>query len=303
MDATLTCFHTLLLEVGAAAEVVLTVAVTPASRRLRLLQLEAPPLAGASGGVPLRADWKRGEGRVSKNEPQGDASHMDSGGLASGTTAGSSGPLAQSRVIVFISTTADRHPVTLSVINWLVLPVYKSGISRRERSADASSPQAERKQDLHRTTEQTSPKGPENIYQMRFSNICSRRTSRWTFFFSSSQKRACRQTGWCKRFQDVQNKHTVEMKLTRSSPNRKISLLFWSKRPDTEWVQANSWRNYELADQRKIWRVFVLQTVATFCVYIVRLLVFCLNFCYFDVMLNCVLVSSVCNDANVAAVA
>lgn len=78
-DATLTCFHTLLLEVRAAAEVVLTVAVTPASRRLHLLQLEAPPLAGASGSVPLRADWKRGEGRVSKNKQQGDASHVDSG--------------------------------------------------------------------------------------------------------------------------------------------------------------------------------------------------------------------------------
>lgn len=61
-DATLTCFHTLLLEVRAAAEVVLTVAVTPASRRLHLLQLEAPPLAGASGGVPLRADWKGARG-------------------------------------------------------------------------------------------------------------------------------------------------------------------------------------------------------------------------------------------------
>lgn len=61
-DATLTCFHTLLLEVRAAAEVVLTVAVTPASGRLHLLQLEAPPLAGASGGVPLRTNWQGARG-------------------------------------------------------------------------------------------------------------------------------------------------------------------------------------------------------------------------------------------------
>lgn len=59
----LTCFYTLLLEVGAAAEVVLTVAVAPASGRLHLLQLIAPPLAGAGQGVPLRAHWARGGGR------------------------------------------------------------------------------------------------------------------------------------------------------------------------------------------------------------------------------------------------
>lgn len=57
----LTCFHTLLLKVRAAAEVVLTVAVAPASGRLHLLQLVAPPLTGASRGVPLRAHWGRGE--------------------------------------------------------------------------------------------------------------------------------------------------------------------------------------------------------------------------------------------------
>lgn len=71
MDATLTCFHTLLLEVRAAAEIVLTVAVTPASRRLHLLQLKAPPLAGASGGVPLWADWKGARGGSVKTSRSG----------------------------------------------------------------------------------------------------------------------------------------------------------------------------------------------------------------------------------------
>lgn len=59
----LTCFHTLLLEVRAAAEVVLAVAVAPASGRLHLLQLVAAPPTGASRRVPLWAHWGRGDSK------------------------------------------------------------------------------------------------------------------------------------------------------------------------------------------------------------------------------------------------
>lgn len=46
-DGRLTCFQAVLVEVGAAAVVGFAQIVTPASWRFGLLQLEAPPLAGA----------------------------------------------------------------------------------------------------------------------------------------------------------------------------------------------------------------------------------------------------------------
>lgn len=61
--ATLTCFQAVLVKVGAAAVVGLAQVVTPASWRLGLLQLKAPPLAGAGGADPLRDDWTEDRGQ------------------------------------------------------------------------------------------------------------------------------------------------------------------------------------------------------------------------------------------------
>lgn len=133
---------------------------------------EAPP-PPAPSTAPCRSQRRcstqgrleRGEGKVSKNKPIWSPNH-------------GSPSLFQHEEWPWAGKTAHCHPVTLSVINWLVLSVYKSSISGRERSADMSSPQGEHKQDLHRTIDQTSPKHPVNIHQLRFDNICSRCMSR-----------------------------------------------------------------------------------------------------------------------------
>lgn len=50
----LTSFEALLIKVGTAAIIRLTQIITPAPRRLRLYQLEAPPLTRSSCAFPFR---------------------------------------------------------------------------------------------------------------------------------------------------------------------------------------------------------------------------------------------------------
>lgn len=77
----LTCFQAEVIEVVAAAEVVLTMTVAAASWGLGLLQLEAPPLTGAPC-VPLWFSWDWGGAQLDTNDaniPVGIVSNIGTG--------------------------------------------------------------------------------------------------------------------------------------------------------------------------------------------------------------------------------